>query len=357
MTIPPDPLVFELEARQTLAQLVQDRIDQQQQIFVLTDENTHRYCLPLLAQIIGKQQIPWHVMTIPAGEPFKTIETATKIWQQLTDHAAGRDALLINLGGGVVTDLGGFVASCYKRGISTIHVPTTLLGMIDAAIGGKTGVDFGAYKNHIGAFYQPEKVMIISDFLQTLDQDQMRSGYGELLKYGFIRDADLLRIQLPALITGGQLGAYIRKAALIKMKIVEDDPTEKGQRKILNFGHTLGHAFESFSWQTKKLLLHGEAVAAGIIPALWLSVSKCGLDTQVLERYIELYRAHFESFAIGEGDHERLLHLLQHDKKNRGGQLRFVLLEEMGKPVFDVEVEPELVKACLSWYEKNISSL
>ncbi len=354
MTIFSDQLVFEFEARQSLVQLLKERIKQEQQVFVLTDENTHKYCLPLLGQLIGQQEIPWHVMKIPAGEPFKTIETATKIWQQLTDHGAGRDALLINLGGGVVTDLGGFVASCYKRGITTIHVPTTLLGMIDAAIGGKTGVDFGAFKNHIGTFYQPEKVFIISDFLHTLDQQQIRSGYGELFKYGFISDPDLLGIRLPELLTGAQLGDFIRKAATIKMNIVQADPTEKGLRKILNFGHTLGHAFESFSWQTKKLLLHGEAVAAGIIPALWLSTSKCGLDDQILRNYLDLYHAHFESFSIEKTDHERLISLLQHDKKNRRGKLRFVLLEDLGKPLYDVDVEPELIKACLTWCEKNM---
>lgn len=347
-------LLFGTDAKQALHALVSQHIHKQQKIFVLTDQHTYLHCLPLFGQLLGFDRSHWHTLVVPAGEQQKTIETASRVWKELSDQAAGRDALLINLGGGMVTDLGGFVASCYKRGISTVHIPTSLLGMIDAAIGGKTGLDFGMFKNQIGTYYFPEFVLVFPDFLQTLPPEQFLSGYGEMLKYGLISKPELLGLTKWEDMSGEQLLPFIQGAADIKMEIVTADPLEKNIRKVLNFGHTMGHAFESFSWHTKRLLFHGEAVAAGIIPALWLSVEKCGLNPEVLGEYLDVYRQHFEPFVISQPDFNPLMKLLQQDKKNRGGKFYFVLLAAPAKPLLDVEVDPEEVRASLNWYEKNI---
>ena len=261
---------------------------------------------------------------------------------------ADRNVLLINLGGGVVTDLGGFAASTYKRGIKFINVPTTLLAMVDAAIGGKTGIDFGDGKNQIGTFAEAEEVIIDPVFLETLPQREICSGLAEMLKYGFIVDSNLLNVNLE------NYQQYITHCGEIKREIVMQDPTEKDLRKVLNFGHTLGHAIESHCLTTDYPLLHGEAVALGMLGALWLSVRQCGLDEKVLQDFesqLPMLLSETEASLSGS-DIESILGYLVHDKKNKGENPQFVLLEAVGKPVWDVEIEPNLVKSSLQYLIK-----
>lgn len=312
-------------------------------VFILTDENIAPFWLSEVAHWLHCDSAI--EIVIKAGEQHKNLQTVQRIWKTLMKHHADRNALLINLGGGTITDLGGFAASTYKRGIKFINVPTTLLAMVDAAIGGKTGIDFCGAKNQIGTFAEAEDVMINPVFLETLPPREIRSGLAEMLKYGFVADAKLLEINLE------NYRQYIPHCGDIKREIVIQDPTEKGPRKILNFGHTLGHAIESRCLTMDYPLLHGEAVALGMAGALWLSVKQCGLNEQVLKEYEEKLPMLLSEaeISLSEADVEPILGYLVHDKKNNGENPQFVLLEAVGMPVWDVDVEEELVKAALHY--------
>jgi len=297
------------------------------QVFILTDENVAPFWLPEVTHWLHCDSAT--DIIIKAGEQHKNLQTIQRIWKTLMKHHADRNALLINLGGGVITDLGGFAASTFKRGTKFINVPTTLLAMVDAAIGGKTGIDFGGAKNQIGTFAEAEEVLINPVFLKTLPERELRSGLAEMLKYGFIADAKVLEINLE------NYQDYILRVGEIKRNIVEKDPMEKGLRKILNFGHTLGHSIESHCLTTYYPLLHGEAVALGMAAALWLSVQQCGLDERVLqsfEKQLPVLLSEAE-IRISEADIEPVLSYLVYDKKNKGEKPQFVLLEAVGKPI------------------------
>jgi len=315
-------------------------------VFILTDENVAPFWLPETEYWLGCENAV--EIVIQSGEKHKTLQTVQRIWKTLMRHHADRNALLVNLGGGVITDLGGFAASTYKRGIRFINIPTTLLGMVDAAIGGKTGIDFGGAKNQIGTFAEAEEVIIDPFFLETLPTRELLSGLSEMLKYGFIADAKLLETSIE------NYQDYVLRAGEIKRGIVAQDPYEAGFRKILNFGHTLGHAIESHCLTTDYPLLHGEAVALGMAGALWLSVKQCGLSEQVLKDFEEklpmlLSKA---EISLSETVIEPMLGYLVHDKKNKGEKPQFVLLEAVGKPICDVEVQPERVKMALQYMVK-----
>lgn len=321
------------------------------QVFILTDENVASFWLPEVAYWLRCD--PAVDIIIKAGEEHKNLQIVQRIWKTLLKHHADRNALLINLGGGVITDLGGFAASTYKRGINFINIPTTLLAMVDAAIGGKTGIDFGGGKNQIGTFAEAEEVIIDPVFLSTLPRRELLSGMAEMLKYGFIADANLLNTNME------NYQDYIFRCGEIKREIVAQDPTEKGLRKILNFGHTLGHAIESHCLTTDHPLLHGEAVALGVAGALWLSVEQCGLDKKVLKEYekqlpVLLSEAEMN---LNKSDVEPILSYLALDKKNKGEKPQFVLLEAVGKPIWDVEVEPKLVSDAMDYTINKLSSL
>ena len=319
------------------------------QVFILTDENVAPFWLPEVAHWLHCDSAT--DIVIKAGEQHKNLQTIQRIWKTLLKHHADRNALLVNLGGGVITDLGGFAASTYKRGIKFIHIPTTLLAMVDAAIGGKTGIDFGGGKNQIGTFAEAEEVIIDPVFLETLPERELCSGLAEMLKYGFIADTNLLNVNLE------NYQQYITRAGEIKSEIVAKDPTEKGLRKILNFGHTIGHAIESHCLTTDFPLLHGEAVALGMLGALWLSVQQCGLDEKVLQDYekqLPILLSETE-LNLTEADVTPILGYLALDKKNKGEKPQFVLLEAVGKPIWDVEVEPEKVKASLVYIINKVS--
>ena len=320
--------------------------DKTSKVFILTDENVASFWLPEVKYWLHCESAV--DIVIKAGEQHKNLQTVQRIWKTLMKHHADRNALLVNLGGGVITDLGGFAASTYKRGIKFINIPTTLLAMVDAAIGGKTGIDFGGAKNQIGTFAEAEEVLVDPVFLSTLPQREIFSGMAELLKYGFIADANLLKSNLE------NYQQFINRAGEIKREIVAKDPTEKGMRKILNFGHTLGHAIESHCLTTDYPLLHGEAVALGMVGALWLSVKQCGLDEKVLkdfEKKLPMLLSETE-ITLTDADVEPVMVYLAHDKKNHGDKPQFVLLEAIGNPVWNVEVERDLVKASLLYIIK-----
>ena len=320
------------------------------QAFILTDENVAPFWLPEVAHWLNCNNAV--EIVIKPGEQYKTLQTVQRIWRTLMRHHADRNALLVNLGGGVITDLGGFAASTYKRGIKFINIPTTLLAMVDAAIGGKTGIDFGGGKNQIGTFAEAEKVLVDPVFLETLPQRELLSGLAEMLKYGFIADPELLQANVE------NCTSYIIRCGDIKRKVVAQDPTEKGLRKVLNFGHTLGHAIESHCLTTEYPLLHGEAVALGMLGALWLSVKQFGLDVKVLhnfENQLPMLLSEAE-ISLSKSDIEPVMSYLVHDKKNKGETPQFVLLEEVGKPVWDAELDMALVKEAME-YVVNIASM
>ena len=310
-------------------------------VFILTDENIAPFWLPEVCEWL---HCPEAIeVIIKSGEQQKKLQTVQEIWNKLLKYSADRHSLLINLGGGVISDMGGFAASCFKRGIDFINIPTTLLAMVDASIGGKTGIDFGGYKNQIGTFAEPKAVLLNTMFLSTLPEREILSGLAEMLKYGFIADSDLLQVDLE------NFESFIQRAAEIKKNIVAEDPFEQGKRKILNFGHTIGHAIESHYLTSEIPLLHGEAVALGMWCALWLSVQKSGLDDRFLRDYERklpelLSEAHV---VVGEQDVEDIMKKLVHDKKSRDGKAQFVLLEAVGKPVCDIEIEPDMVREAL----------
>lgn len=320
------------------------------QVFILTDENVAPFWLPEVEYGLNCENAI--EIVIKPGEQHKNLQTVQRIWKTLMKHHADRNALLINLGGGVITDLGGFSASTYKRGIKFINIPTTLLAMVDAAIGGKTGIDFGGAKNQIGTFAEAEDVLVDPVFLSTLPRREILSGMAEMLKYGFIADDNLLEINID------NYQDHILRAGEIKREIVAKDPKEAGLRKILNFGHTLGHAIESHYMTTDCPLLHGEAVALGMAAALWLSVKQCGLDETVLQNFenqLPMLLSEAE-IHLSEADMEPILGYLALDKKNKGDLPQFVLLEAVGKPVWDIEVNTGLLKDSLSYLFKWASS-
>ena len=323
--------------------------DKTSKVFILTDENVAQFWLPEIEYWLNcKNAVE---IVIKAGEQHKNLQTVQRIWRTMMKHHADRNALIINLGGGVVTDLGGFAASTYKRGIKFINIPTTLLAMVDAAIGGKTGIDFGGGKNQIGTFAEAEEVIIDPVFLETLPQREICSGLAEMLKYGFVADPNLLNVNLE------NYQQYITHCGEIKREIVMQDPTEKGLRKVLNFGHTLGHAIESHCLTKDYPLLHGEAVALGVLGALWLSVRQCGLDEKVLQDFesqLPMLLSEVE-ISLSESEIEPIFGYLVHDKKNKDEKPQFVLLEAVGKPVWDMEIEPNLVEESLQYIINIVS--
>lgn len=311
------------------------------QVFVLTDENVAMYWLPELKHWLECEQA--FEIVVKAGERNKTLDTARQVWETLLHHDADRHAVLVNLGGGMITDLGGFVASCYQRGIRFVNVPTTLLAMVDAAIGGKTGVDLEGCKNQIGTFAEPVEVMVSPVYLSTLPERDIYSGLAEMVKYGFIDDPDLLEVN------ECNYEQYLLRAGEIKRDIVDRDFKEEGVRKVLNFGHTLGHALESFTMTAPDPLTHGEAVAMGMWCAIWLSVKQCGLSETVLDDYGPVMRTLLSqaSTEFTLEDVDDILAYLAHDKKNRAGQTLFVLLEDVAEPVWDQEVPESMVRQSL----------
>jgi len=302
-------------------------------LFVLVDTNTSSNCLPhFLAQVATEIEI--EIIEIESGENHKTIETCVQLWHSLTELGGDRKSLLINLGGGVISDIGGFVASTFKRGIDFINVPTTLLGMVDASIGGKNGVDLDHLKNQIGVINSPKAVLIDTEFLGTLAQSEMRSGLAEMLKHGLIFDKEYWnKFSDLGQLTSDDLDQLIYESVSIKNTIVSQDPTENGIRKALNFGHTLGHAIESYFLEneSKKNLLHGEAIAMGMILESYLSMEKKMISKTEYLEIKSVIRTTFDLIELEEKDINPIIELMLHDKKNEYGKVQFALLDGIGK--------------------------
>lgn len=324
-------------------------------IFVLVDENTNEYCLPFFLSNLPTE-IEIEIIEIEAGEENKNIYTCIDLWHTLIELDADRKSIMINLGGGVITDIGGFVASTYKRGIDFVNIPTTLLAMVDASVGGKTGVDLGSLKNQIGVINEPKSVIVISKFLETLPTNQMRSGLAEMLKHGLVYDKlywDKLK-NLNDLNTD-DLDVLIKQSIQIKNKIVSQDLNENGIRKALNFGHTLGHAIESYFLESedKKQLLHGEAIAVGMILESYLSYK---LDFISKESYAEIkyiITDVFEKIVFDEADIQNIMNLLIFDKKNEFGNVQFTLLNKIGESKINQIVDESLILLAFEDYLKN----
>lgn len=315
-------------------------------LVVLTDENTATYCYPLL-----RKQLPEHAMiTIKAGEEAKNLETCTVIWQRMTDQALDRHAATIVLGGGVLGDMGGFCAATYKRGIDFILVPTTLLAQADASIGGKLGIDFNHFKNHIGVFQQPALTLLHSGFLKTLPEAELRSGFAEVIKHALISDKAMWEIISQRSLHEQMWTELVRHSVEFKARVTTEDPKEKGLRKILNAGHTVGHAVESYLLGSGHRILHGEAIAIGLIAENYIARQKGLLldaDLQSTSAYIlSIYK------KVDLND-EQIMEIAQftiQDKKNKGNKILSVLLEGIGRARWNCEISLDDVKGALSFY-------
>ena len=325
-------------------------------VVILTDDNTYADCLPLLLEQLEFDTEP-NILVMPAGEAFKTMEVTVSIIDELSNLLTDRKALLINLGGGVVTDLGGFVASIYKRGISYINLPTSLLAMVDASVGGKTGVDHGMLKNQIGVINNGAMVGVDIDYLATLPERQMRSGFAEIIKHGLISNADYWSAVLnfdPQTLEG--LDTLIRDSVVIKNEVVKQDPTEKGLRKVLNFGHTLGHAIETYSLESDSMedLLHGEAIAIGLVMETFLSRERFAFPEEELQKLKSIVKSYYPKVAFDQAAIEEIQGYMLHDKKNVKGQVNFVLLRDIGQPEFDQIVDNDLINKAFEFYMKEM---
>ena len=348
-------------------------------IFILVDETTERLCLPLIAGFDSVRGA--EVITIGATDENKTLESLTHVWSCLQQGGATRHSLMINLGGGMVTDLGGFAASTFKRGMNYINIPTTLLAMVDASVGGKTGINFGGLKNEIGVFNTAKSVILDTTFLKTMDHENICSGYAEMLKHGLIqreaieergkrreerqeaieergerreeRDmwAELLNFDLDV-IDYYQLGRMLEDSVKVKERIVEEDPTEKGIRKALNLGHTVGHAFESLALK-RKPILHGYAVAYGLICELYLSTIKTGFPVEKMRQTVRFINENYGKMAITCDDYPTLLELMTHDKKNVGSDINFTLLGDIGDIRINQTATKEEIEEALDFYREG----
>lgn len=313
---------------------------------VLVDENTEEHCYPKIVD-----HLPMHdVVRIVSGEANKDLDGCKSIWSQLTEQNYDRNSLLINLGGGVIGDMGGFCAATFKRGIDFINIPTTLLAQVDASVGGKLGIDFEDYKNQIGVFQAPQSVIINTGFLETLNERQLRSGFAEVIKHSLIADAsswaDLSNREFLSL----DWSNVVRDSVEIKKNIVAQDPKEKGLRKILNFGHTIGHAIEAHFLSKQDNLLHGEAIAAGMVAEAWLSNLKTGLASNNLHELCAFLISTYGKITFNQEEFDRIVELTRQDKKNINSEARFALLEEIGRATYDVPVQTHEIRSALEFY-------
>ena len=354
-------------------------------IVVLTDSNTSRLCLPVV-EGYGCLQGASHI-TIDAGDEHKTLDSLVHVWTELQRHGATRHSLLINLGGGMVTDLGGFAASTFKRGMHFVNIPTTLLAMVDASVGGKTGINFGGLKNEVGVFRNADAVIIDTTFLNTLDTENLLSGYAEMLKHGLLSDKSTLAQLLNNPISPispirpispispispirpirpispirpiGHIAALLPQSIAVKQRIVLADPTEQGLRKALNLGHTIGHAFESLSLERygqglcPRPVLHGYAVAWGLVCELYLSAVKTGFPTEWLHQVARFVHAAYGQMAVSCNDYPALLRLMAHDKKNTGSDINFTLLRDVGDVAINQTATQKDIEEALDFYRET----
>jgi 3-dehydroquinate synthase len=341
------PVHFQDKGYNSLSNLIAE--NNYSTLFILVDENTFKCCYPkFIPNLQTDKKI--EVIEIESGEINKNLETCIGVWNAITELGGDRKSLLITLGGGVITDLGGFVASCFKRGIDFVNIPTTLLSMVDASVGGKTGVDLGVLKNQIGLFANPEMVLVDTDYLTTVSEREIKSGTAEIIKYGITYDITLfneiknnkdLKIE-----------DLIFRSIEIKNEVVLKDPTEQNIRKILNFGHTLGHAIESFYLESddKESLTHGEAIAIGMVCESYMSSKLFGFPIEKLNAVKEVIIRTYGKIALLTNDFAGIMELLKHDKKNVNGQVNFVLLKDFEDYKLDCKVPKDLIIESMEFY-------
>ena len=322
--------------------------------FILVDETTEQLCLPLVAGFDCVRDA--QIITIGATDQNKTLDSLSHVWTELQRGGATRHSLMINLGGGMVTDLGGFAASTFKRGLNYINIPTTLLAMVDASVGGKTGINFGGLKNEIGVFSCAKSVILDTTFLKTMDHENICSGYAEMLKHGLIANEDMLAELLNFdldVIDYYQLSRMLADSVQVKERIVDEDPTEQGIRKALNLGHTIGHAFESYAMKSMRPILHGYAVAYGLVCELYLSCVKTGFPVDKMRQVVRFVNENYGKLPITCDDYPALLELMTHDKKNVGDTINFTLLGGVGDIRINQTATKEEICESLDFYREG----
>lgn len=324
-------------------------------VFVIVDVNTAQYVLPVLTEQTRAVQNA-KVITIKAGDVNKNLDSVQGVWKELHDAGATRNSVVINVGGGVVTDLGGFAAATFKRGMRVINVPTTLLGAVDASVGGKTGINFNGYKNEIGSFSEPMASIISTGFFVTLSQQELLSGYAEMLKHALLESRDMLaRLMNYSVVypifDADRLLTLIEESVQVKQRVVEADFKEAGTRKVLNLGHTFGHAFESLALRRQSPIPHGYAVAQGCVVALILSHMKLGFPSDVLHAFADYVRKNYNAFSFDCDDYPSLLAFMGNDKKNtEPGKVSFTLLADVGDARIDQSATPDEIRSALDIY-------
>ncbi len=341
------PIHFNEKAYAELAGLIATK--NYSSIFILVDDNTITHCYPRFIQLLATDK-SIEVIQIDAGEVHKNIETTVGVWNVMTELGADRKSLLITLGGGVITDLGGFVASTFKRGIDFVNIPTTLLSMVDASVGGKTGIDLGVLKNQIGLFANPEMIVLDPEYLHTLDPREIRSGTAEIIKYGMTHDIRLFNEIKDN--TDLNIVDLIHRSIEIKNNVVLEDPKEQNVRKVLNWGHTIGHGVESYFLDSehKENLTHGEAIAIGMVCEAFISSEILNFSKDKLKEIKEAIVTIYGKVEILEADFSAIMELMKHDKKNIGGEINFVLLNDYEDFKIDCKVSNKLIKESLEYY-------
>ncbi|NND77199.1 MAG: 3-dehydroquinate synthase [Flavobacteriales bacterium] len=342
------------DAKKHLQEALFSPKNRNRQKFVLADENTLRLCWPMLAASIPKFD-SIRVIETKSGEENKNIEVTANIWRILTDLEAMRGSILINLGGGVITDLGGFAASTFKRGIEFINIPTTLLGQVDASFGGKTGIDLNLYKNQVGTFSWPSGVFIFPEFLNTLSRRHILAGYAEMIKHALISESGYWeKIKANKLDNLDRLINSIPASIRIKNKFILDDPEESDQRKCLNFGHTIGHALETYSLEGREgSLLHGEAVALGMIAETYISYKKRFIKKDLLMEISNYIRPLYKFPKFDNVEYHRVIQIMKNDKKLRGKGMSMTLLKGIGQPRIDINVSSDQITSALDFLFKE----
>lgn len=324
-------------------------------LFVLTDTTTVELCWPIVSDFDCMHDAT--MITIGSTDECKTLETLASVWKALQNGGGTRHSLMVNLGGGMVTDLGGFAASTFKRGIQYINIPTTLLSMVDASVGGKTGINFGGLKNEIGVFNCASSVLLDTQFLRTLDRENICSGYAEMLKHGIISSvenwAELLNFDMND-IDYVKLQQMVATSVAIKERIVDEDPTEKGIRKALNLGHTAGHALESLALAENRTVLHGYAVAWGLVCELYLSAKRTNFPKHRLQQTLQFVRQNYGAFVFDCKQYDQLYEFMTHDKKNHSGIINFTLMGEIGDIRINQSATKEEIFDMLEFYRESM---
>ena len=344
-------IIINQNIHQALSEFFEGR--QYSSILVISDEHTNKDCYQRLD--LHKSLPPHSLIEIKSGESQKNLSTCEKIWQKMTDMEMDRRALIINVGGGVIGDMGGFCASTYKRGIDFVQIPTTLLSMVDASVGGKLGIDFHGFKNHIGVFKVPACVIVSTPFLETLPEAELRSGYAEVIKHSLIADSKKWESLIFEDWKHLDFEEIARHSIAIKDQITTEDPTEKGKRKILNFGHTLGHAIETFFLETPSHLLHGEAIAIGMICESYLSFQRKLIGQEELDQITNYILKTFGRQRIIHLGFEKILEIARQDKKNEFSEIQFALIGPIGECSFSIPVSEQEMIGALEYYNQEAS--